>query len=163
MFKIKLLILLFLSFYISACSSQNTYDKSNRFSVDYIEGGIDGRNLSNLLISYLKTYGLYSSNSPFLIKSKIAHKQNLYIPRIDNTSDRELIRSTMLIDLINNQKNCLIANFELENEQFYVIASSKNNISNNKAIEEIKFNNTEALVHDLISLIEDIQLECSND
>ena len=54
MFKIKLLILLLISFFILSCIKNNNHPSDIKYSVSYIAGEYDGLILKNLMTSYLK-------------------------------------------------------------------------------------------------------------
>ena len=149
MFKIKLLILLSISFiFIQSCT--RSLDSKFKFSLDYISGAEDGLNLRNILFVHLESSNLYDQNSQLLIKANIQHTQKLYITNVDNTSDREKITSVLNITVMNQDGNCDILKFKDTEEQFYVIASTQNFISNNIAVEQIKIRNIESLVQNLI-------------
>lgn len=159
MFKIKLLTLLLLSFLSFSCT--NKVNKFNeKYAVNYIDGDEYGLILGNLLRSYLKSYGAYDPNSNLIINAKIGHSSNLFVTNIDNTSDREKITSRIEINIKNQTKDCVVYNSTNSIEQFYVISPAINFISNNKAVDEIKINNTEELVKNTIFELQDINLIC---
>lgn len=163
MSKTKLLILLSISLiFIQSCTK--TLDSKLKFGLDYISGETDGFNLKNILLVHLESSDLYDKNSELLIKANIEHSQNLYITNVDNTSDRENITSYLTVTVFNQNNNCDIFTFKDHEEQFYLIASTQNFISNNKATEQIKIRNTEALVQNLLfELISLENLSCLNE
>lgn len=149
MYKIKLLTLLSISFILfQSCS--RTLDVKTKFSLDYIPGEIDGLNLNNILLSNLESSGLYDENSKLIIRANITHAQDLFITNVDNTSDRENIISTINVTILNQENSCHVFKFTDNEEQFYVIASTQNLVSNNTAVEQIKIRNVENLVQNLI-------------
>lgn len=149
MYKIKLLTLLSISFILfQSCS--RTLDVKTKFSLDYIPGEIDGLNLNNILLSNLESSGLYDENSKLIIRANITHAQDLFITNVDNTSDRENIISTINVTILNQENSCHVFKFTDNEEQFYVIASTQNLVSNNTAVEQIKIRNVENLVHNLV-------------
>ena len=160
MLKIKSLILLLVSFIFFSCSRYYQYNDEQRFSVAYIGGEFDGLLLKNLLTNYLNSIGLYDSSSNFELQVSISHSSNLYITNIDNTSDRENISSSLSYALTNNLENCLIHTDQISISQFYIFASADKFLSNKKAIEEIKTNNTEELVKKLIKKLNSIKMVC---
>ena len=118
-----------------------------------IGGEYDGLILKNLLSTHLKGFNLLSNQSNYEIKSQISHSNSIFITNIDNTSDRERITSNITIDIFNKLDNCATDRYEEEVEQFFVYASSDKFMSNQKALEKIKFDNTEALVKGFINNI----------
>ena len=68
MFKIKLLILLLVSIYLSACINSDRNENKLPLSVDYISGEYDGLLLSNKLKIYLNNFGLLDKNSNLKIR-----------------------------------------------------------------------------------------------
>ena len=88
--------------------------------------------------------------SQYVIKANISHNSNLYITNIDNTSDRERITSTLSITIHDNQSSCQIYDFNQTISQFYIFATSDLFLSNKKAVNEIKKNNTDELVKDFL-------------
>lgn len=163
MYKIKLLILLLTSLiFFQSCSK--SFDSQTSYSLEYIPGGVDGLILKNFLFSHLDSSGIYNASSNFKINAKIKHNQDLFITNINNTSDRELIESRINITIYDQLNNCSVFQFEDNVDQFFVIASTQNFTSNNKAIEEIKSRNTEILVQNFIfELISNDFLMCLNE
>ena len=82
MFRIKLLILLLVSFVILSCVKNNINDSKTSFSLGYIGGQYDGVILHNLLKSHLNSNGLFDPNSHFRINANAAHSGNIYITNI---------------------------------------------------------------------------------
>ena len=159
MCKVKLLILLLISSSLFSCSSSPVQSKHN-FSLDYVGGAEDGLIFSNLLKSYLNDYGLFNPNSRLIIKASITHEQNLYITNVDNTSDREKIKSNITLSIFDQLNDCNIFHYKSSENQFYVITDTVNFTSNNVAVEQIKFRNNEALIQKLIPHIVDIEVNC---
>ena len=89
MFKIKLLILLLISYLITSCIN-NTEDYKFKMNVAYIGGEYEGLILSNQLKSQLNNFNMLDINSQYEVQANISHSQGLYITNIDNSSDREL-------------------------------------------------------------------------
>ena len=161
MFKIKLLILLLTNFLFISCIKNDTEENSLKFKVGYIAGEYDGLVLKNTLNSFLYSQGIYDESSPYEIKANISHSSNLYITNIDNTSDRERITSTTSIIIIDNLSGCQVYAYKQSISQFYVFASSDFFLSNKKAVEEIKKNNTEELVKGFLRKLNFADLSCN--
>lgn len=160
MYKIKLLILLLISINITACSQKNTNKKNIDYSVSYIGGEYDGLILNNLLTSYMKSSNIYNQSSRFELRASISHASDIFITNIDNTSDREKITSHLVITIHDKRYECESFNYEDRLSQFYIYASGNKFLSNQKALEEIKFNNTEELIRKFINSINNIELSC---
>tara|TARA_B100001093_G_C26810777_1_gene1007481 strand:- start:192 stop:683 length:492 start_codon:yes stop_codon:yes gene_type:complete len=160
MYKIKLLILLLTSVLIFSCAKENEKLPNNKYSLAYIGGEYDGLLLKNLLSAHLKNFDLYSNQSRYEIRSNISHSNNIFITNIDNTSDRERVTSNIVIEIFDKEEGCLTDNFEKEIEQFFVYASSDKFMSNQKALEKIKFDNTETLIKKFINYINNINHRC---
>lgn len=160
MFKIKLLILFFLSFLFIACVQKPPLNQT-QYSISYIDGERDGLNLKNILIQNLKLINLYNKNSIYKIESQFSHKQELYITNIDKTTDREKITTNIKFKIIDQQNNCVAYQKEFETSQFYVFASSNKFLSNKVALEKIKYGNTEYIVKKLIPQLVDQQWKCN--
>tara|TARA_Y200000002_G_C22663247_1_gene656790 strand:- start:297 stop:785 length:489 start_codon:yes stop_codon:yes gene_type:complete len=160
MYKIKLSILLLISLAFFSCTSENYKGKNLSFSLDYIGGEYDGVILSNILENHLRSQYLFDVKSNLLIKSSINHSQSLFITNIDNTSDRENIETSLSLDIFNTKLDCPIFNFADNISQFYIYASGEKFISNTKAIESIKYNNTEELVKKFINKLRYIDTSC---
>ena len=103
MYKIRLLILLFISLSFISCTNNN---KSSEFqlSVAYIGGEYDGLLLSNQLKSNLNNFGMLNTYSNYEIQGYITHSSNLFITNIDNTSDREKIESSIELKIYDKLK-----------------------------------------------------------
>ena len=153
MFKIKLLTLLLASIFTLSCTKKGEDLSHNQYSMGSVGGEYDGLILKNLLSTHLKGFNLLSNQSNYEIKSQISHSNSIFITNIDNTSDRERITSNITIDIFNKLDNCVTERYEEEVEQFFVYASSDKFMSNQKALEKIKFDNTEALVKGFINNI----------
>ena len=159
MCKVKLLILLLISSFLSSCSSSPVHSKHS-FSLDHVGGAEDGLIFSNLLSSYLNDYSLFNPSSRLMIKASILHEQNLYITNVDNTSDREKIKSTINFSIFDQLNECNVFHYKSSESQFYLITDTVNFTSNNIAVEQIKFRNNEALIQKLIPHIVDIEVSC---
>ena len=151
MSKIKLSILLLISSLIFSCANNQINYSDQKYSMAYIGGEYDGLLLKNYLQSSLKNLDIYDQNSKFRIQATINHSSNLFITNTDNTSDREKISTTLYITIKNINKNCQVYNEEINVSQFYIYASSDKFLSNQKAVKEIKKDNTEATVKQLIN------------
>jgi len=160
MFRIRLLILLLVSFIILSCVKNNINDNKTSFSLGYIGGKYDGVILTNLLKSHLKSNGLFDPNSHFEINANAEHSGNIYITNIDNTSDREKITSIINISIINKNLNCAPFKFSDKISQFYIFSPNANFMSNDRAIDRIKFDNTESIVKKFINDISYLNIEC---
>jgi len=161
MSKIKLLILLLISFFFISCSSTNYQVKSNhKYSIAYISGGYDGLVLKKQLISKLRGFNSYDQNSRKSIQSEITHSTEVFVTNIDNTSEREEVKSSLKIRIFDTKLNCVIFRFEDQISQFYIYASSEKFLSNKKALETIKFNNTEELVNLFMNSLVKIEFGC---
>lgn len=160
MFRIRLLILLLVSFIILSCAKNNINDNKTSFSLGYIGGNYDGVILNNLLKSHLKSNGLYDPNSHFKINANAEHTGNIYITNIDNTSDREKITSVIYISIINKNLNCTPYKFNDKISQFYIFSPNANFMSNDRAKDRIKFDNTESIVKKFINDISYLNIDC---
>ena len=161
MSKIKLLISLLISLFIINCSSSNNTVKSHhKYSLDYIGGGYDGLVLKKQLISKLRGFNSYDQNSRKSIQSEITHSTEVFVTNIDNTSEREEVISSLKIRIFDTKLNCVIFRFEDQVSQFYIYASSEKFLSNTKALETIKYNNTEELVKSFINSLTKIKFGC---
>jgi len=144
MFKIKLLILLLSSILVS-CTTSLKVDNP-KLDLNYIAGGVDGLIMNNMLTNYLQNYNLYDKNSNFKVDASISHNSNFFITNIDNTSERNLVSSTLNIKIMNKVNNCEIYQSNNEISQFYIVVSSNQFTSNDAALEKIKKENAENLV-----------------
>ncbi len=161
MSKIKLLTLLLISFFFVSCSLTNYQVKNNhKYSLDYIGGGYDGLVLKKQLISKLRGFNSYDQNSRRSIQSEITHSTEVFVTNIDNTSEREEVISSLKIRIFDTKLNCVIFGFEDQISQFYVYASSEKFLSNKKALETIKFNNTEELVNSFMNSLAKVKFGC---
>ncbi len=160
MFKIKLLILLLISSFLFSCVKNKNQNINDQYSLDYIGGEYDGLILKNFLTNYLLSFGLYDEKSNLQIVSSISHSPSLYITNIDNTSDRLKIESILNIKIINQIKECEIFAFNKTLSQYYLFADTDKYISNNKAEERIKKENTESLVKSFINSLYKTGGEC---
>ena len=158
MSKIKLSILLLISFSIFSCTNNHVNQK---YSIAYIGGEYDGLLLKNYLTSVLKNLNIYDQNSNLEIHSNISHSTNLYITNIDNTSDREKIDTKLSIKIINKETNCISFNDEITVSQFYIYASSDKFLSNQVAVKKIKKDNTESTVRQFINKLKKINVQCN--
>tara|TARA_B100000927_G_scaffold117289_1_gene94836 strand:+ start:2436 stop:2924 length:489 start_codon:yes stop_codon:yes gene_type:complete len=161
MFKIKLSILLLISFFVFSCSNNQINNSNQKFSLAYIGGEYDGLLLKNYLIGSLKSLDMYDQNSNFEIQSDISHSTNLYITNIDNTSDREKIDTNLSIKIMNKESNCNVYDDEISVSQFYIYASSDKFLSNQVAVKKIKKDNTESTVRQLINKLKKINGQCN--
>ena len=161
MFKIKLLILLLISYLITSCIN-NTEDYKFKMNVAYIGGEYEGLILSNQLKSQLNNFNMLDINSQYEVQANIAHSQGLYITNIDNTSDRENIDTSVNISIFDKKLDCFTYFYSETISQFYVLASSDQFISNSTATEEIKIDNTEYLVKKFINSLSESAFICND-
>ena len=161
MFKIKLLILLLISYLITSCIN-NTEDYKFKMNVAYIGGEYEGLILSNQLKSQLNNFRMLDKNSQYEVQANIAHSQGLYITNIDNTSDREKIDTSVNINIFDKKLDCFTYSYSETISQFYVLASSDQFISNSTATEEIKIDNTEYLVKKFINSLSESAFICND-
>ena len=161
MFKIKLLILLLISYLITSCAN-NTEDYKFKLNVAYIGGEYEGLILSNQLKSQLNNFNMLDINSQYEVQANIAHSQALYITNIDNTSDRERIDTSANISIFDKKLDCYTYSYSETISQFYVLASSDQFISNSTATEEIKIDNTEYLVKKFINSLSESAFICND-
>ena len=160
MSKIKLSILLLISFFILSCANNQINLNHQKYSLAYIGGEYDGLLLKNYLRSNLKNLNIYDQNSKFEILASINHSSNLFITNTDNTSDREKISTTLYVTIENHENNCQVYNDEINVSQFYIYASSDKFLSNQKAVKEIKKDNTETTVKQFINELIMIKDKC---
>ena len=160
MFKIKLSILLLTSFIVFSCTNNKEEHLKQKYSLAYVGGEFDGLLLKNYLINNLKDLEIYDQNSNFEIKANINHNSNVYITNIDNTSDREKIDTTLLIQILDKKTNCNIFNDEISVSQFYIYASSDKFLSNQAAVRKIKKDNTETTVKKFINKLSNVNKKC---
>ena len=161
MSRIKLLILLLTSFLIFNCSVTNIgTNNKNQFSLDYISGGYDGLVLKKLLQSNLKGFLLYDSSSKNIIKASIEHETEIFITNIDNTSDRERVTTNLIVNIFDEKNKCIVKRFREQLSQFYIYAPNEKFLSNERALESIKYDNTEELVKTFINSLNDQEYVC---
>ena len=160
MSKIKLSILLLVSFLFFSCAANQNNNLNQKYSVAYIGGEFDGLLLKNYLISSLKNLDVYDQKSKYEIKASIGHDTNLFITNIDNTSDREKISTNLYIKITNILLNCEIYYDEINVSQFYIYASSDKFLSNQKAVKKIKKENTEATIRQFINNLKNVDDRC---
>jgi len=162
MFKIKLLILLLINLIINSCSPNltNYHSISSKFKINYIGGEKDGLDLYNILERHLKLLNLLDNKSNLVIQAEISNFRDLYITNIDNTSDRENLKTSLNIRINDLEKNCDVFSYSNFINQFYLLASSEQYSSNEAAIKKIKNDNIEYLVNDFISELVYSPLKC---
>jgi len=160
MSKIKLSILLLISFIIFSCTNNQANNSNQKYSLAYIGGKYDGLLLKNYLTSGLKNLDIHDQNSDFVIQASINHSKNLYITNIDNTSDREKINTKLFIKIINEKSDCIVFNDEINVSQFYIYASGDKFLSNQAAVKKIKKDNTESSVRQFINKLKKIENQC---
>ena len=160
MYKIKLLILLLISVLALSCSNKNIKHKSNSFSLSSIGGEYDGLILSNLLRSYLAGYSSFDPDTNLKIQGSISHSSSIYITNIDNTSDREKIETSVSLKVYNEIEKCYVYELNEHVTQFYIFSLNEKFISNQKAFERIKYENTEELVKQFINEVLYKDLKC---
>ena len=162
MSKIKLSILLLISFLIFSCSNNQVNRLNQKYSIAYIGGEYDGLLLRNYLTSILKNLNIHDQNSNLEIQTNISHSTNLYVTNIDNTSDREKINTKLSVKVINKESNCISFNDEITVTQFYIYASSDKFLSNQVAVKKIKKDNTESTVRIFINKLKKIDGQCND-
>ena len=161
MCKIKLSILLLISFFIFSCTNNQVNHPNQKYSMAYIGGEYDGLLLKNYLKSGLENLDIHDQNSNLEIQANISHSINLYITNIDNTSDREKINTTLSIKILNEESNCIVFNDKIIVSQFYIYASSDKFLSNQTAVKKIKKDNTESTVRQFINKLKKIDDQCN--
>jgi hypothetical protein len=161
MSKIKLSILLLISFFSFSCTNNQINNSMQKYSLAYIGGEYDGLLLKNYLLGSLKSLDLYDQESNFEIQAGISHSTNLYITNIDNTSDREKINTKLSIKIINKELNCILLDDEMSVSQFYIYASSDKFLSNQTALKKIKKDNTESTVRRFINKLNRVDNQCN--
>ena len=160
MYKIKLSILLLISILIFSCTTNQTDNFKQKYTVAYIGGEFDGLLLRNYLVNNLKNLNIYNQRSKYEIEASIGHDTNLYVTNIDNTSDREKITTNLYIRINNLLLNCKIYNEEISVSQFYIYATSDKFLSNQKAVKKIKKDNIEATVRQFINNLKYVDNKC---
>ena len=156
MFKIKLSILLLISLLILSCSYQKNIAPKNKLSLSYIGGGFDALNLRNLLESHLRSADLYDPLSNYTIEAGVGHGGGVFITNIDNTSDRENVSTRIEINIKDKKNDCVSFRYSETIDYFYIYASGETFSSNQKAVQQIRFYNTETLIKKFITNLSDI-------
>ena len=151
MYKIKLLILLLISFLFISCTNNPT--NSQKYSLDYFSGEKSGLLLKNNLESKLRGYEIFDKGSKFLIRGSISNSTELYITNIDNTSDRELITTYIDLKVVNIEENCVTFSFKDNISQFYIFSSGDKFISNSQASKKIVEINTDTITQNFIEAL----------
>ena len=160
MSKIRLSILLLISFFISSCTNHQNNHSNQKYSLSYVRGEYDGLLLKNYLISSLKNLDIHDEDSNFEIKADVSHSSILYITNIDNTSDREKINTQLTIQILDKSSNCEVFRNEIHVSQFYIYASSDRFLSNQEAVKKIKRDNTKSTVRKFINKLKNIDNKC---
>ena len=161
MSKIKLSILLLISFFVFSCTNNQINDSNQKYSLAYIGGEYDGLLLKTYLTNGLKNLKIYDQNSIIEIQANINHSSNLYITNIDNTSDREKINSKLSFKIKDSKLNCVVFEDEIIVSQFYIYAPSDKFLSNQVAVKKIKKDNTESAVRQFINKLRKINGQCN--
>jgi hypothetical protein len=161
MYKIKLSILLLISFFIFSCANNQIRSPTKQYSLAYIGGEYDGLMLKNYIINGLKNFEMYDLTSQFEIQANINHSTNLYITNIDNTSDREKIETRLSVKIIDRKSKCIVFKDDIFVSQFYIYASSDKFLSNQLAFKKIKKDNTESTVNQFIKKLKKIDVQCN--
>jgi adenylosuccinate synthase len=128
--------------------------------LEYIGGGYDGLVLKKQLTSMLRGFRSFDQDSKRTVKAEINHEMEIFITNIDNTSDRERVKSSLKVKVYDKELDCVIFKFNDEISQFYIYASSEKFLSNTKAVESIKYNNTEELVKNFVNDLTRIKSGC---
>ena len=160
MFKIRLLILLLTSLIFLSCTKRNINQDNYKYSIGYIDGGLDGLVLKTLLKNNLYNFRAYDKESNLEINADIQHTSSLFITNLDNTSDRKKLDTYLSIKIFDKSIDCKIYNFKEEASQFYIFADSNQYTSNAKAEEKIKKQNTEILVKDFLNNLNKSEKVC---
>ena len=84
----------------------------------------------------------------------------MFITNIDNTSERESVNTTLNVEIINLNNECVLFKGEFFSSQFYIYASSDKFLSNQAALKKIKKDNTEKAVKMLINEIKKSDFKC---
>mgnify|MGYP001209919908 CR=1 FL=1 len=164
MFRIKLLILSLVSLFLISCSKNNSSLNQNKYSIAYIGGEYNGLILENILRSHLQSSNLYDISSAYQINASVGHSGSLFVTNIDNTSDRERVDTSVQLIIFNKLYDCNIYTFGETVSQFYIMASNDKFISNEKAIEKIRYENTDILVRKFINNLKYVDLKnCSKE
>ena len=135
--------------------------KNNKFSLSYVGGEYDGLLLYNYLDAHLTSYNMLDKNSRYEIRSSVRHSKGVYVTNIDNTSDRESIKSELILIIYDKKFNCTAFSFNSKIYQFYIYASNEKFISNKTALKKIKSENTEELVKKFINTLMYENIACT--
>ena len=160
MFKIKSSILFLASLLFISCINERVDSKKYKYSLSYIGGGYDGLVLGNLLNTYLNDINLLDESSRFKINASISHSGDIYVTNIDNTSDRERIKTSIAFKIYDTESDCNIHQYNNYITQFYIYGSNEKFISNSAASKEIKYTNTEELVKKFMNSLMYASLDC---
>tara|TARA_B100001059_G_scaffold213861_1_gene230090 strand:- start:2048 stop:2545 length:498 start_codon:yes stop_codon:yes gene_type:complete len=160
MFKIKSSILFLTSLLFISCINEKVDNREYKYSLSYIGGGYDGLILGNLLNTYLNDFNLLDKNSKLKINASINHEGDVYVTNIDNTSDRERIRTSVTLKIYDTKSDCIVYKYNNSITQFYIYGPNEKFISNSSANKEIKFTNTEELVKKFMSSLLHAKLDC---
>ena len=160
MFKIKSSILFLASLLFISCINERVDSKKYKYSLSYIGGGYDGLVLGNLLNTYLNDINLLDESSRFKINASISHSEDIYVTNIDNTSDRERIKTSIVLKIYDTESDCNIHQYNNYITQFYIYGSNEKFISNSAASKEIKYTNTEELVKKFMNSLMYASLDC---
>ena len=106
---------------------------------------------------------MLNENSIYEIQSSISHSQSVYVTNIDNTSDRERVRSSINFKVYNKSSKCYVYSYSDSIAQFYILASSDSFNSNKKAVEKIKHENTDYFVKKFINILNKENLSCNEE
>ena len=161
MSKIKLSILLLISFSIFSCTNNQINYSTHKYSLAYISGEYDGLLLRNFLMSNLLKLDIYDKNSNIEIQANVSHSSNLYVTNTDNTSDREKISTKLSVQIFDKISNCEVFKSEINVSQFYIYAPSDKFLSNQTAVKKIKKNNTESTARQFIKQLKNIENKCN--
>ena len=162
MFKIKLLILFLISSILISCVQNDFKNNNLKFSVGYIGGEYEGLLLANYLTSHLDGFKMLNEKSDLEIRANISHETGLYVTNIDNTSSRERITSKINVQVFDKNLECTAYGITEEVTQFYIFASNDKFISNKRALQQIKIENTEELVKNLVNSLMYAKVNCAN-
>ena len=157
MFKIKSLILLLSSLVFLSCSS-NQPNSQLKLLLDIL-WRVRRAYVNKSIKFTLKNIGMLDENSVYKIQSSISHSQNVYVTNIDNTSDREKVGSSITLKIYNKNSKCFVYSYSDNISQFYILASSDSFNSNKKAVEKIKYENTNYFVKNFINLLNNENLK----
>ena len=104
---------------------------------------------------------MLDDSSDLQIQASISHSSSVFITNIDNTSDREKITSSINLNIYDKNSDCYTYSYNDGVAQFYILASSDNFGSNNRATQQIKFENTDYFVKKFINGITIDELVCN--